>query len=146
MLPQWMEIAEAELAKRVRDYPGPKYEPRVAEYLATTGYEGNDDETSWCSAFVNWCITKAGFVGTNSAIARSWLQWGKEVGAPEPGCIAVLWRDHPQSWKGHVGFFAGFDGGYIRLLGGNQGGGVDWDEVCYQLFPPERLLGFRAPE
>jgi uncharacterized protein (TIGR02594 family) len=143
-MPSWLDIAQSEL--RVRDYPGPTYEPRVAEYLATTGYDKNDDETSWCSAFVNWCITKAGLPGTNSAVARSWLNWGHQIAQPEQGCITVLWRESPVSWKGHVGFFSGFDGGRIRLLGGNQGGGVDWDEVCYDLFPQERLLAFRLPE
>jgi uncharacterized protein (TIGR02594 family) len=142
--PKWIEIAQGELG--VRDFPGPKYEPRVTEYLASTGLQANDDETSWCSAFVNWCVEQSGLQGTKDAAARSWLKWGRRITAPEPGCVVVLWRDSPESWKGHVGFFAGLDHGRLRLLGGNQGGGVDWDEVCYSLFPRERLLGYRLPE
>jgi hypothetical protein len=52
----------------------------------------------------------------------------------------------PELGKGHVGFFDGFDiGNRVRLLGGNQGGGVTWDEVCVANFPQERVLGYRWP-
>ncbi|WP_354106423.1 TIGR02594 family protein [Bradyrhizobium sp. LB14.3] len=142
--PRWVDTAMAELG--VRDYPGPRYNPRVVEYLATTGYEDNDDETSWCSAFVNWTLAQNAIRGTNSAAARSWLNFGQRLVEPRPGCIVILWRESPQSWKGHVGFFAGWDVGHrVRLLGGNQGGGSDWDEVCVTNFPDERILGFRWP-
>jgi uncharacterized protein (TIGR02594 family) len=116
------------------------------EYLKTTGQQTNADETSWCSAFVNWCMRQAGKPGTNNAAARSWLSYGQALGNPRPGCIVVLWRESPSSWKGHVGFFDGWDvGNRIRLLAGNQGGGVDWDEVCVTSFPQERVLGYRWP-
>jgi uncharacterized protein (TIGR02594 family) len=140
----WIGFARGELGQR--DYPGPRYNPRVVEYLNTTGLQGNSDETSWCSAFVNWCMLQARQRGTNNAAARSWLGYGQALGSPRPGCIVVLWRQSPSSWKGHVGFFDGFDAGNrIRLLAGNQAGGVDWDEVCVALFPQERVLGYRWP-
>jgi len=140
----WIAVARGELGQR--DYPGPRHNPRVIEYLNTTGFQANNDETSWCSAFVNWCISKAGLRGTNNAAARSWLTYGQALSSPRPGCIVILWRGSPSSWKGHVGFFEGFDvGNRVRLLGGNQGGGVDWDEVCVTTFPVERVLGYRWP-
>lgn len=140
----WVAIAHGELGQR--DYPGPRYNPRVVEYLNTTGLQGNKDETSWCSAFVNWCMVQARQRGTNNAAARSWLAYGQALSSPRPGCVVILWRDSPSSWKGHVGFFDGFDvGNRVRLLAGNQGGGVDWDEVCVALFPQERVLGYRWP-
>jgi uncharacterized protein (TIGR02594 family) len=140
----WVAIARGELGQR--DYPGPRHNPRVIEYLNTTGYQANNDETSWCSAFVNWCMLKARQRGTNNAAARSWLTYGQALGSPRPGCIVVLWRESPSSWKGHVGLFEGFDvGNRVRLLGGNQGGGVGWDEVCVANFPQERVLGYRWP-
>ena len=140
----WIAVARGELGQR--DYPGPRYNPRVVEYLNTTGLQGNEDETSWCSAFVNWCMVKSRQRGTNNAAAKSWLSYGQTLGSPRPGCIVVLWRESPSSWKGHVGFFDGFDvGNRVRLLGGNQGGGVSWDEVCVTTFPQERILGFRWP-
>lgn len=110
------------------------------------GHEDNNDETSWCSAFVNWTLAQNAIRGTNNAAARSWLNFGQRIVEPQPGCIVILWRESPQSWKGHVGFFAGWDVGHrIRLLAGNQGGGSDWDEVCVTNFPDERILGFRWP-
>lgn len=140
----WVATARGELGQR--DYPGPRYNPRVVEYLNTTGLQANDDETSWCSAFVNWCMLQARQRGTNNAAAKSWLAYGQALSNPRPGCIVVLWRESPSSWKGHVGFFDGFDvGNRVRLLGGNQGGGVSWDEVCVANFPQERVLGYRWP-
>jgi uncharacterized protein (TIGR02594 family) len=140
----WVAIARGELGQR--DYPGPRHNPRVIEYLNTTGYQANNDETSWCSAFVNWCMLKAHQSGTNNAAARSWLTYGQALGSPRPGCVVILWRESPGSWKGHVGFFEGFDvGNRVRLLAGNQGGGVGWDEVCVANFPQERVLGYRWP-
>jgi uncharacterized protein (TIGR02594 family) len=141
----WVTVARGELGQR--DYPGPFHNnPRILEYLKTTGQQTNADETSWCSAFVNWCMRQAGKPGTNNAAARSWLSYGQALGNPRPGCIVVLWRESPSSWKGHVGFFDGWDiGNRIRLLAGNQGGGVDWDEVCVTSFPQERVLGYRWP-
>jgi uncharacterized protein (TIGR02594 family) len=140
----WVAVARGELGQR--DYPGPRYNPRVVEYLNTTGLQGNEDETSWCSAFVNWCMLKARQRGTNNAAAKSWLTYGQALSSPRPGCVVVLWRESPSSWKGHVGFFDGFDvGNRVRLLAGNQGGGVSWDEVCVANFPQERVLGYRWP-
>lgn len=140
----WIPIARGELGQR--DYPDPQHNPRVIEYLDTTSLQANNDETSWCSAFVNWCMLKAGQRGTNNAGARSWLTFGQALTTPRPGCIVILWRESPSSWKGHVGFFEGFDvGNRVRLLGGNQGGGVEWDEVCVANFPQERILGYRWP-
>ena len=140
----WVAVAHGELGQR--DYPGPRYNPRVVEYLKTTGLQGNEDETSWCSAFVNWCMRQARQRGTNNAAAKSWLTYGQALSSPRHGCVVVLWRDSPSSWKGHVGFFEGFDvGNRVRLLAGNQGGGVSWDEVCVTTFPQERVLGYRWP-
>lgn len=141
----WVAIARGELGQR--DYPGPTHNnPRILEYLRTTGQQTNADETSWCSAFVNWCMKQSGRSGTNNAAARSWLTYGQALASPIPGTIVVLWRESPSSWKGHVGFFDGWDvGNRVRLLGGNQGGGVDWDEVCVATFPQERVLGYRWP-
>jgi uncharacterized protein (TIGR02594 family) len=140
----WIKRALEELG--VRDEPGPSYSKRVVEYLKTTGLEKNNDEISWCSAFVNWCFDKEGIKGTNNVTARSWLKWGDKLDVPKQGCVVVLWRENIDSWKGHVGFFMGWEiGGRVKLLAGNQAGGVDWDEVCVSNFPKERILGYRWP-
>jgi uncharacterized protein (TIGR02594 family) len=138
----WIEIAEGELG--VKEYPGDADNPRIIEYHATTSYGSKDDEVSWCSAFVNWCIEKSGRHGTDNAGARSWLNWGKSIRNPVPGCVTVLWRESPDSWKGHVGFYVGehpTNSQYILMLGGNQG-----DSVCVAAYEKKRVLSFRWPD
>ncbi len=84
----WMEIARAE--EGVKEIVGDEDNPRVLQYLRSTSlgkWAASRDETPWCSAFVNWCITQAGLEGTNSAMARSWLGWGVDLAMPRPGCV-----------------------------------------------------------
>lgn len=61
-------------------------------------------------------------------------------GAPEPGDVVIFWREDPQSWKGHVGFFFGYsqDGHRVYCLGGNQG-----NQVSVSAYPTNTVLGFR---
>jgi hypothetical protein len=56
------------------------------------------------------------------------------------GCITVLYRDDPDSWKGHVGFFLRADSESVYLFGGNQLG-----RVCENAYPRESVLGYRWP-
>lgn len=112
----WMDIAIKELG--VTEIKGSKHNPRVIEYHATTGKFKND-ETPWCSSFVNWCITQANLKGTNSAAAFSWRKYGKKLSKPAFGAIAIMTYSH-------VGFVAGINSdGRIVLLGGNQGDAVN---------------------
>src|SRR5262245_57365564 len=101
--PRWLTIARAEMG--VAEYPHGSSNPRITRYHAGTNIEGYDDKVSWCSSFINWTLEQAGIAGTGSALARSWLDWGQLLEHPAPGCVAVLWRDEPQSWKGHVGYY-----------------------------------------
>lgn len=98
----WMAVALAE--RGVRRFPPGRVNPRIVEYNGHTNLVGYDDKISWCSSFVNWCMARAGLRGTGSALARSWLEWGRPLAQPVYGCIAVLTREDPASWKGHVGF------------------------------------------
>ena len=81
----------------------------------------------------------AGYDGTKSAWARSWLDWGREPTDAEfgEGVIVVLERG---ANSGHVGFLEDWDDNRVRLLGGNQGNAVGsaW-------FPMSRVLGYRVP-
>ena len=54
----WMMIAEAELG--ITEFPGAKHNNRILEYHATTGLSADDDETPWCSSFVNWNFQQLG--------------------------------------------------------------------------------------
>jgi uncharacterized protein (TIGR02594 family) len=115
------EIAKAELG--TTEVPGTQNNPRILEYHATTTLKATTDEVPWCSSFVNWCCVQAGIKGTNSAAARSWLKWGKQLKQPVEGCVAVFKRGSDPA-AGHVAFFVKQDGDFIYVLGGNQGGTV----------------------
>lgn len=134
--PAWMRAARGELG--VKEVSGPGDNPRIVEYLQSTtlGRPANEnDETAWCSAFANWCLEDVGMEGTNSAWARDWLNWGRRITTPVPGCITVFSRG---ANYGHVGFFIEKKNGYIYVLGGNQS-----DSVCIDAYPESRLLGYR---
>jgi uncharacterized protein (TIGR02594 family) len=134
----WMDVARAELG--VRTFAVGQSNPRVTAYHANTNIEGYDDKASWCSSFVNWSLAQADIEGTRSALARSWLTWGEALEVPVPGCIAVLSREDPTGWKGHVGFFLRLDEQHIHLLGGNQ-----LDEVREHFYPVGNVLAYRWP-
>jgi uncharacterized protein (TIGR02594 family) len=121
--PDWINIAEGEIGQKEK--AGADDNQRIIEYHATTG-KSKDDETPWCSSFVNWVMKKAGQGGTNSAKAVTWAKWGQKVKNPSYGAIAVIDWDGPgPRWKGHVGFVVGKQGAKILILGGNQRNAVN---------------------
>jgi len=135
----WMQVARGEIG--VQAFPQGASNPRITEYHAGTNIAGYDDKASWCSSFLNWTLARAGIAGTGSALARSWLAWGEPLDAPRPGCVAVLWREDPRSWRGHVGFFVRLEDDDVVLLGGNQLGAVREHR-----YPLAQVLGWRWPE
>ena len=134
----WLSVARLEIGVRI--FPPGDSNPRISAYHAGTNIQGYDDKASWCSSFVNWVLAQRGIKGTGSALARSWLDWGEPLEAPRPGCIAVLWRDEPSSWKGHVGFWLREDANQVHLLGGNQ-----LEAVREHAYPRLCVLGYRWP-
>ena len=61
--------------------------------------------------------------------------------SPSAGdCVAVLWREEPASWKGHVGFYLREDDQHVYLLGGNQ-----LEQVREHFYPRECVLSYRWP-
>ena len=134
----WLDIAMSQLG--VKEIPGLSHNDAILEYHKTTTLKATSDEVPWCSSFVNWCFTKAGIPGTNSAAARSWLHWGEET-KPKKGAVIVLSRGNNPA-NGHVGFFLeSLPGGKILVLGGNQG-----NQVSKQTFPASHVLGCRWPK
>lgn len=142
-------IALKELGQR--EIPGEQDNPRIVDYHDFTTLDANDDETAWCSAFVNYCVAHAkgktdpgewlalGPEGTGKANARSWLSYPNQ-GEGVRGDIVILWRISPDDWRGHVGFVCEpNDGrGNVLTLGGNQG-----NAVTIKAYPRARILGFR---
>ena len=133
----WLEIAAGELG--IKEIMGLKHQPRILEYHKATSLKASEDETPWCSAFVNWVMLQHGVKGTDSALARSWLAWGVPLDKPYKGCVIIL-RRGTQPWQGHVGFYLSEEFGVYRVLGGNQG-----NAVSIKSYNVSDLLGFRGP-
>lgn len=146
----WMPIAEAE--RNVTEIAGRgRHNPRVVEYHQTTDLRASDDETPWCSSFINWVMTRAGYQGTNSARAISWLNWGDSIVSPRAGAIVVIRKRAGgsdgatgSSSGNHVGFLVAATSTHVTLLGGNQGGGTKVTTSNYPL-SRYRVLGYRWP-
>jgi uncharacterized protein (TIGR02594 family) len=137
--PKWLTLARANIGKH--EIKGKKDNPDIMKYYADAGHPGvKHDETPWCAAFVGAMLERCGTDSSKSLAARSYLNWGKALSKPKPGCICVFWRGSPNGWQGHVGFYAGEDGDDILLLGGNQ-----HDQVSISRQPKKRLLGYRWP-
>ena len=133
------EIAKKHLG--LKEIPGVNASPIIAGMFAKSGYpEVKSDEVAWCAAFVGACLFDAGIKGTESLAARSYLKWGQAVDLKDaqPGDVVVFSRGKPDSWQGHVGFYAGETDKTINVLGGNQG-----NAVSYAAYPKSRLLGVR---
>lgn len=100
----------------------------------------NPSTTPWCAAFINAVLKQSGIKGTNSNLARSFLEWGVPTDNPEQGDIAVFSRGN-STWQGHVAFVDRLEGQTVIVLGGNQG-----DKVCRMPYSLHNLLGFRTYE
>jgi uncharacterized protein (TIGR02594 family) len=130
-----LQIAAAELGVHENSSPG-QHTTRILEYHQTTTLRATADETAWCSSFVNWVVQQSGGRGTNSAAAKSWLNWGASATTPRAGDIVVIKRKKggftsaTGSTSGyHVGFYVSSTRTHIRILGGNQ-----HDSVTYSNF------------
>jgi uncharacterized protein (TIGR02594 family) len=133
-VPRHLAIARGELG--TNEIRGGRDNARIVEYHQTTTLRARDDETAWCSSFVNWTMEQAGVRGTDSAAARSWLNWGQQVpmnaNSVRPGDVIVFPRGN-NSAQGHVAIVSEvLDGGRVRVVGGNQGvRGENFDGVTY---------------
>lgn len=136
----WFDIAEKELG--VAEMPDSHHNPRIVEYLRSTTLSeayASKDETAWCSAFVNFCVEKSGYAGTDSAAARSWLKWGKPTNSPVVGTIVVFeWT----TGGNHVAFYVSQNDAHINALGGNQS-----NKVCHTQFRLDNIasIEYRQP-
>jgi uncharacterized protein (TIGR02594 family) len=106
----------------LREIPGEQNNPIILGWFQDIGFSWvQDDETAWCSCFMNWIALRTGMERSGKLNARSWLDVGEKILEPELGDLVVLWREDPSSWKGHVGMYNGQDSEFIYVLGGNQG-------------------------
>jgi uncharacterized protein (TIGR02594 family) len=120
--PRWMQAARGEIG--VHEIAGPEANPRIIEYHSCTSLHATSDETAWCASFVNWCLKQAGVLGTNSAAAASFVNWGQAV-SPRRGAVVVVHNpamaNSNMSVSGnHVAFLVEETQTHYVLLGGNQ--------------------------
>lgn len=133
-VPRHLAIARGELG--TNEIRGGRDSARVLEYHQATSLRARNDETAWCSSFVNWTMGQAGVRGTNSAAARSWLNWGNAVpidaASVRPGDVIVFPRGNNPA-QGHVAIVSEvLANGNVRVVGGNQGvRGENYDGVTY---------------
>lgn len=145
-VPRHLQIARGELG--THEIRGSQDNPRVIEYHQATTLKARNDETSWCSSFVNWTMQQAGVQGTRSAAARSWLNWGqavpKDAAHVKPGDVIVFPRGNNPA-QGHVAIVSEVLGnGMVRVIGGNQGvRGESYDGVTYADRSLASALGVR---
>ena len=123
----------------VTEVKGERHNPIILNWFKQIGHQWvDDDETAWCSCFMNWVALRAGYEMSGKLNARSWLKLGEEVLEPKMGDVVVFWREKPDSWKGHVGIYINQDDNYIYCLGGNQN-----NQVRISAYPVERFLAYR---
>lgn len=145
-----LEITPYQIAERfigIKEVNGQVANPAILAMLKLDNRWPEDDSVPWCAAFVNYIAFLLGLHRTKSLRARSFLN-EKIVTLSEAEIgfdLVILKRGGrnqpgPEIIKapGHVGFFAGFDNGYVRILGGNQR-----DSVNISRYPRVRILGIR---
>ncbi len=135
--PKWITVAKGELGEK--EIKGKENNPRILEYHASNKRKPKTDEVAWCSSFVNWVMTQAGYPGTDSSWAKDWKDWGKKLDQPAMYAIAVI--DWGKDKGGHVGFVMGKKKNRIVLLGGNQS-----DAVGYSSFPKDKIIAYVVPQ
>lgn len=137
-----LEIALSQYGQK--EIEGSRDNQTIVGYAKEAGHSWvNDDETPWCSIFMDWCAIMAGVERTRKANARSWLEVGEKVDVPQTGDVVVFSRgNNPRS--GHVGIYIAHhiieDGktNFIYVLGGNQS-----NQVKISLYDGMKVLGFR---
>jgi uncharacterized protein (TIGR02594 family) len=117
----------------------------IAAFIQKAGGQKLDPvSTAWCAAWLNAIMRASGRPGTDSNMAKSFLNYGAPTDQPTEGDIAVLPRGDPSGPYGHVGLVSKVyqRGGqtFVSVLGGNTG-----NKVAEAEYPIERVLGFRKP-
>jgi uncharacterized protein (TIGR02594 family) len=124
------------------EIPGEENNPQILTFFHDMGKKWvQDDETAWCSAFINFIALECGCDYSGALDAKSWLKIGVGIKYPELGDIVVFWREKKDSWKGHVGLYVSQNDSVIYCIGGNQD-----NQVNIKPYPRGQLEGFRRIE
>lgn len=139
-----LSLTPYDVARRhlgVREIPGKQHNPTILNWYRKLIVSVYDDETAWCSTFVNFCALEAGYERTGKLNARSWLHIGERITTRQArqGDVIIFERGN-SVWQGHVAFIQSInlETGRAVCLGGNQN-----DAVNLQSYPLSKLLGIR---
>ena len=92
----------------------------------------------WCARFMNFVLNRVGYRGTGSDLARSFASYGRRVGGPQVGAIAVMTRGGN---GGHVGVVSGIDqNGNPVIISGNHN-----HRVGEGVYRRERIYAYVVP-
>jgi uncharacterized protein (TIGR02594 family) len=117
----------------VKEVTGSKSNPMVVKYYSYERTKRGSDPINWSSAFVSYCIEKAGLksIDCNSSIA--FKDWGIRSFIPVPGDVIVF--------ENHCGIFVEEKNGLLIVIGANK-----QNEVCAKGFPFSEVIAIRQAE
>lgn len=90
-----------------------------------------------CAINVNAALAERGIRGTGSALAKSFLGWGR-ASVPVPGAVAVAVS--ARRGGGHVAIVSRVEGGQVYVWNPSPRGS-GWQEVAYR----HRAISYRVP-
>jgi hypothetical protein len=90
-----------------------------------------------CAINVGAALAERGIKGTGSALALSYLHWGRSAGGPVPGAVIVSAR----RGGGHVAIVSRVEKG-ITYAWNATGGQSGWREIPYR----HRVIDYRLPQ
>jgi uncharacterized protein (TIGR02594 family) len=110
----------------------------VAEARRYLGGNPTGRSSLWCANFMNLVLQRSGHRTSGSNMARSFASYGRRVGGPQIGAIAVMSRGKR---GGHVGVVFGLDrSGNPIVISGNHGG-----RVAEAVYPRGRIYAYVMP-
>jgi uncharacterized protein (TIGR02594 family) len=130
----------------LQEIKGPQHNAEIVSWWRDSHLPWiRDDETAYCSAFVNAMLERSLITSPRAPNARSYTDWGMDVldlGREQiPLGAIVVYSRPPDPKHGHVGFACGITAeGNILTLGANQS-----DSVSISPFKTERLIAARWP-
>lgn len=133
--------AALEIEGKVHEIPGKTNNELIVKMHEIVSGKRHPDEVPWCAAAVGYLLDLIGLPHTKSLLAKSYLNYGKEVDLSEAmeGDIIVLERNG-KGWQGHVGIYAGGSSNTVKILGGNQDNSFNRKD-----YPLGNVLGVRRP-
>jgi len=141
-----IDLCKEELG--VTEIPGKASHPRILEYAEIAGFATyTNDDTAWCSLFMNAMATIANLSKSNSLSAKSWLKVGTaitfEEAKTDPSNVIGIWHrgNSTADWQGHVAALVKVvSKDAATFIGGNQSNSVTQTNSNISNW---RFIGFR---